>query len=277
MPIHNKSEIISEIIKNLMSSLTVLYEIIFIDDASEDGSSSVIENIIKKVDLNSILIKSNTPLYETMCDNVGFLMSRGVYVMEVQSDLYISDIGFDARLIKYLEEYNFSSISGRGGHSWSNLLDPRERVYDAIFNSMDLRLLLVDRRTVGLMGEDLFERKNLNSTIRQEIYVVDTNIRGPWLTKKIYLQEYGLFDTENFFLGYDEHEFNLRMRKEGHIAGYAAVNIFSDKSDGSTRKVRSGKNAEIYNELISKKNGKKEILQTIKTIKSNICQKIKLG
>jgi glycosyltransferase involved in cell wall biosynthesis len=275
IPIFNKEEIIQEIIINLIESIIIEAEYILIDDASEDKSFDKVKEIILNKNLNAVVVKNKIQLYETMCDNIGIILGKGEYIMEVQSDQYIKDVGFDARMIKNLEKNNFSSISGRGGHAWINLLDPKERIYNIIMKSHDIKLLFEKYSSVGLSGKKLFDKNNIDNKIKEEVYEVDTNMRGPWLTKRKYFEEYGLFDTEKFFLGFDEHEFNLRLNKYGFKSGYIPVKVYSEEKEGSTRIKRTGINQEMYIKYKKEKDGDVELKKRIMGIKSTVCKKIK--
>ena len=127
IPLFNKEKIITEMLDKLIESLTLDYELIIIDDASTDNSKEIINNYLKYKSVNHIFISTTVPIFETACDNLGFFLAAGFYLLEVQSDIIINDKGFDKRMIYALDNNKFCSVSGRSCHSWLDLLTKKKK------------------------------------------------------------------------------------------------------------------------------------------------------
>lgn len=253
IPVFNKDKIISEMLDKLIGSLTLDYELIIIDDASTDNSKEIINNYLKYKNINHVFISTTVPIFETACDNLGFFLAAGFYLLEIQSDMIIDDKGFDRRMIYALDNNKFSSVSGRSCHSWFDLLSIKKRIKNVLNLYSPLSLLLFGTKPVGYVENQLYENKLSRVASLHEIYKADTNCRGPWLINKDLLNEIGPLNTDLFFNGFDDHDFNLRGSKSGYSAGYTPVLMVCDKNEGSGNQVKSGINKKIFEYLCENK------------------------
>ena len=85
-------------------------------------------------------------------------------------------------------------------------------------------------------------------------------MRGPLLVDKKKYLEVGGFDSERFFLGYDDHDLAMRAwNLKGYRSGYVPVGFLSPLADGATRKMRTIKQEfEILSNLVRTQNVSKE-------------------
>lgn len=249
IPVFNKDKIISEMLDKLIGSLTTDYELIIIDDASTDNSKEIITEYLKCKNIDHVFISTTVPIFETACDNLGFFLARGFYLLEVQSDIIINDKGFDKRMISALDNNKFSSVSGRSCHSWFDLLSKKNKIVNILKFYSPISLFLFGTAAVGYVGKKLYNSELTKSVTQGDVYEADTNCRGPWLTNKFLLNEIGAFDTNNFFLGFDDHDFNLRGSKLGYRAGFTPVLQTCDRNNSSSLKKKKGINKKIYNYL----------------------------
>jgi GT2 family glycosyltransferase len=123
VPVFNQEEIIVDALTSLISCMTLEFELIIIDDASTDSSLAQIVSSVPMM-LESDLIRRlrigrlKTELFETACDVVGISITKSPYILEVQSDMILKDVGFDKRMIKVLEDFDdLLAVSGRGTES----------------------------------------------------------------------------------------------------------------------------------------------------------------
>jgi glycosyltransferase involved in cell wall biosynthesis len=249
IPVFNKDKIISEMLDKLIGSLTTDYELIIIDDASTDNSKKIITEYLKCKSIDHVFVSTTVPIFETACDNLGFFLARGFYLLEVQSDIIINDKGFDKRMISALDNNKFSSVSGRSCHSWFDLLGKKQKIINILKFYSPISLFLFGTGAVGYVGKKLYNSELTKSVTQGDVYEADTNCRGPWLTNKFLLNEIGAFDTNNFFLGFDDHEFNLRGSKLGYRSGFTPVLQTCDRNNSSSFKKKQGINQKIYNYL----------------------------
>lgn len=277
VPIFNKADILIDMLSKLIDSLSQPFELILIDDASSDGSEAIAWDFLQNADLASwIFVETPVPLYETACDNIGVALAKGQYFLEVQSDIFIEDAGFDSRLMRALEHGNLSSISGRACHGYGNLLSVKEHLRTCFISGFRPQHIISDFQGRGFMGDNMFRKpKPLR---RKDVYwKAPTNNRGPWMVKLASFKQHGLLDSDNFFLGFDDHEFNYRCGQFGMRAGYMPVNIYSREMDGSTRQKRTGKNLEIYQEMKATKQGPQNLLKILREVPSKGVEKVRLS
>ena len=253
IPVFNKERIICSMLDNLIASLTTNFELIIIDDASDDNSKKIINNYLKNKNITHVFISTSVPVFETACDNLGFFIAEGFYLLEVQSDMIIHDKGFDKRMIKALNDNKFSSVGGRSCHSWFDLLGPKKKIINVLKLKSPISLILFGTGAVGYVSGNLYNSILVGSPLLGEVYEADTNCRGPWLINKHLLNKIGPLDTDNFFLGYDDHDFNLRGSKLGFRSGYTPVIITCERNNSSSFQKKTNKNKEIYDYLFKNK------------------------
>jgi len=81
---------------------------------------------------------------------------------------------------------------------------------------------------------------------RGRIWISDTVTRGPLAIDREKYCEVGGFDTNRFFLAFDDHDLCVRsFVKHGYRVGFTPVNLRSDLAWGSTRKSRSRKQTSL--------------------------------
>ena len=122
MPVFNQEDRIESVLRALVTSMSLPFELIMINDCSSDKSALAIENVLNDLlaDPPNLLarflfIDNKEPKYETACDALGFGLSTGNYLLEVQADMMLVHVGFDAKLLRALQKYDdILMVSGRG-------------------------------------------------------------------------------------------------------------------------------------------------------------------
>jgi glycosyltransferase involved in cell wall biosynthesis len=219
MPVHNQEDII---IKNLSSALKNTldnFELIMIFDNCTDNSENIVINYLENNSIDNLakikIINSSTPLFETTCDNIGFRLAEGKYIVEIQADIEILTYGYNHILSEPMKRYDdIISISGRCTH---NLYDWNDGV----------------GKKGGLVEQPL----QLNPDEYNKFYIGDTCNRGPWVLDRDKLESLGYLDEYNFVLGDDDHDLNIRANLfKNWVCGYVPIEFISLLSEGSTRK-----------------------------------------
>lgn len=242
VPVFNQENAIIDNLKKIIKSVVNSYEFIIIDDASTDNSLFLINDFFTKNKVNGIVISTNIPVYETASDNVGFALSRCEYILEIQSDMIINDYGFDQRMIDASLHPHVGTVSGRLGTSWNCLLSEKKRFLNKLFFYANYFSYEFGRISVKLFNpKDIYCEKDYEKFI-----LVDTNARGPWLIRKTLFDTYGLLDSNKFFLGNCDHEFNYRLKCKRLKSCFTPVNVYSKISDNTTSKKRTAINSDIY-------------------------------
>ncbi len=89
VPVMNEEESLEEFyssLKGVLDELGKSYEIIFIDDGSEDGSFKILKNLAEK-DGNILVIKFRTNFGQTAALSAGFKYAKGDIIMTLDADL----------------------------------------------------------------------------------------------------------------------------------------------------------------------------------------------
>lgn len=121
IPVFNQEEIIAQNLDSVFRSISLISELIIINDASTDNTLKNTLNFLNNINLNKYSIKkivvlsSGTSLFETKCDQIGFEMSKSPYVLEIQADMKILEFGFDKKMLQALKKFDdLLMVSGRG-------------------------------------------------------------------------------------------------------------------------------------------------------------------
>ncbi len=130
MPVFNQERIVCKNLKSLLRNVTMLCELIIIDDGSSDGTLNIVKTVATSLverfqQLMRIRVYSNRyPLFETCCDHFGISVSEGKYIIEVQADMEIVESGFDMRMRNAISHFDdILMLSGRGTEKVSDILD----------------------------------------------------------------------------------------------------------------------------------------------------------
>jgi glycosyltransferase involved in cell wall biosynthesis len=277
IPVFNQELIIVDHLTSLIKNCTTCCEIIIISDASTDDTLSELKFFLLNIksELSSFVFKISLysfrkQVFETFCDVAGFNLSSGKFIIEIQADIRINEYGFDSKLINVLKKnQDIFLISGRGVVSAlkikedydlsngsavaasKNLFYSFKSKIKLIKNSKEIsRNISNNKLNINPNANEFFNlsqagrlgpliehkpTKNLNL-----LYVGDSGIRGPiCFEKKRYVLLGGL-NYNAFFLGFDDHEINIRARQMyDWKSAYIYIDFDSDLDLGSTRKQRS--------------------------------------
>jgi GT2 family glycosyltransferase len=300
IPVYNQSGIIIENLESLLSSMSQTFQIVFLDDSSEDNSLNLAKDFIQKnfmshdLFLSYKIFQSLYSLFETFSENFLIKNSDGIYILGLQADMKIGEKDFDSKLLVALNAFeDIFLISGRGVETFSGVLDSycscagSDSSYDAnlirhlsyliikilkrivanivfcftdYFNSSDtvfdsltelkvennppLSILFptiekfIETGCAGRLGNLINDE--ISTSPKNTMWVGETVMRGPlFFSKKKYF-EFGGFDCNSFFLGYDDHEISLRVwLTYFHRVAFVPINFSSPLANGTTRKPRS--------------------------------------
>jgi GT2 family glycosyltransferase len=117
--IHNHRFLIEQILRGINSSATLPFEIIIIDDASNDFPLNSLKKFINEFELSEYLsrifmYRNLRQRFEVFSDNFGCNQASGLYLCLIQGDMVVNDPGFDTRLKKLLDNHqDVGAISGK--------------------------------------------------------------------------------------------------------------------------------------------------------------------
>lgn len=176
--------------------------------------------------LNSLLtevsfIEQPSSVWETSSDNIGMAYSSpSKYFVLVQADMLISEPGWNLILSRPTEIFaDVFSVSGRCAHSFPAGGDIA--------------------KYQGRCAEDIgvYLTPEQIETYQNRVFYLGTANRGPLLLRSDRLISLGLFDEQNFFLAYDDHDLMARaLLKFNWLAvGYFALQFIMPYQDSTTR------------------------------------------
>lgn len=230
MPVHNQEAIIRRNLAALTECMRGTYEIILILDSCSDNSKDAVLDYFGGLTgalglVRVIVVESDVPLFETVCDNIGFRLGTGKWLLEIQADMKMTEPGFNLRLTAPFLLYDtVIAVSGRCCHS----LDQAE--------------------IIGRGGHAIERPVSDLALDRNLFYVHEVCNRGPLLLDAAKAKAMGYLDEMNFYLDYSEIDMVLRAYDEkGWICGYVPIDFDAPLTDGSTRKTRDAVNEYILN------------------------------
>lgn len=153
IPFFNREFDLNRNLNQLLSSLQVPCELILIDDSSEDNTLELLslwvkslpteQNVLVEIRLYNTLQQQ----FETRCDHFGIEVSQADFVLGIQADMLIQDVGFDNRYLKAMKTHrNLIAISGRGCHTFNEIADAyKTSMGAATFDNMEFFGFLSNR------------------------------------------------------------------------------------------------------------------------------------
>jgi len=182
LPVFNQDQIITRVLENLASSISLCSELIIINDGSEDETQLIILNFFDNLGREKFpnLVKVNLyslkfSRFETYCDDFGIRMSQSKYCLEVQADMFISDVGFDKRMLAFMQAFpDIVVLSGRGVepleqiiHSYRSSLGTESAFFPSEFHFLFHRSVLWSKNVVKKRIKNFFRSSTENSAVIQ--------------------------------------------------------------------------------------------------------------
>ncbi len=192
IPVYNSGRYIEQCITSITGQDQEGYEIILVDDGSEDGSRDICERYAQQYGHITLVHKENGGV--SSARNAGMANAKGKYIMFIDSDDYLEPIALESirRIIAGKEYdyviYNYYTVHGEKKRTVSflkGLYSPKElfkdydiyrkhMYYNSIFNKLYKKEIL-DKHGIffetGLtMGEDLLFNLSYAEAV-QEIYI----------------------------------------------------------------------------------------------------------
>jgi glycosyltransferase involved in cell wall biosynthesis len=217
VPIFNQEAIIEKNILSIIQNMDDHYELIIILDSCVDNTESILLNLFDRTFRENlvriIVVRQDTPVFETTCDNMGFVISSGKYIVEIQADMEMVEYGFNRRLAHGMEKYDdIIAVSGRCTHNFGA------------------------SQGIGKMGH-MVEYPLSPDINRNMMYMYGTCNRGPLVLHAEKLKRLGYMDEQNYYLHNSDHDLFARAYYlHGLKCGYIPIEFKSSLNDGSTRK-----------------------------------------
>lgn len=235
IPIHNQESIIERVLNSVVTMTLGSYEMILILDGCTDNTPSIVKSWVSKQTIDIQVIENIKGLFETSCDNQGFKLAKGKYIIEIQADMEILTLGYNILLASPLEQYpDMIATSGRCCHGLNSSNNPM---------------------SAGKTGEHVKQPHLLLREFQyyNKVFLSHTVNRGPMVLRKSMLEELGYLDEEHYVLGDDEHDLFARAwSQKKWRTGLVPIEVYSPLEWGSTRKPRTTEVQEYLNTRMSK-------------------------
>lgn len=226
VPVFNQQDIIVKNINSIIQFTGGFFEIIIILDFCYDNTEHFLlqffDNFIYKDNkLIDVFIykQPHLPIFEARCDNIGFILSKARYCLEIQADMQMIQQDYNLQLLKpFLIFDNVIAVSGRCCHNFYN--------HNGIGK-------------LGLGIEKTLQQLNIQTN---KFYVYETCNRGPLLFDKIKLNELNYLDELSCPLNDSDHDLMYRASLKGYINGYVPIEFISPVNLGSTRRINNFNN-----------------------------------
>lgn len=193
------------------------YEIIVVDNASNDGSVEMVEAEFPEVQL----IKNTDNLGYTKGNNIGIKAANGEYILLINSDVVITNKDAINELVKCLDENSDIGLVG------PLLKNPNGTIQESAYRFYSLTTPLYRRTFLGKtkFGLRELERSQIKDWDRQTSRDVDWLMSSCILVRRTALDEVGLLD-ERFFIYVSEEDLCRRLwKKKWRVHFLATVNL----------------------------------------------------
>lgn len=222
LTIHNKGYLLPKTLEAIKTMTHwVNTDIIFVLDGCTDNSLSLVyEFHINNPQIKSSIIEA-PDVFETRANNAGARTSKSDYVIFIQDDMLINDMGWNKRILEPFWKWgDVFAVSGNCAHNWS--VNPNSKGIDS------------DGWSDVLFHHDHANKTNTN---RDTFYLRDCVNRGPLAINRTDLECMGYFDEDAIYKqDLDDHDLCFRMQKKlNKVVGFYAIDFVSESSWGGTR------------------------------------------
>lgn len=209
----NTKELLRSCIDSVLGTIkNVQYEIIVVDNGSEDGSPEMIESEFKGVKLE----KNGENVGFAKANNQAMKMATGKYVLLLNSDAIIKEKTMET-LIKFMETHPRAAAVG------PKIIHPRGTLQSKgeIFPYIGKSLLDLFRVSNLLTTETLYKLFPRYYWYENKTRSVDCLIGCCFLIRKAAMERIGTF-SERFFLYGEESEWCYRAKKHDYEIWYVS-------------------------------------------------------
>jgi hypothetical protein len=221
MPIHNQGSIIYDVLMKMFIHTQGLYDLFLILDGCTDTSRTEALRALtthRPAGLCQVTVVSlASGIFETSCDNLGFVNARAPYIIEIQADMQIQTTGYNVLLtVPLVVCPDLIAVSGRSCHT---------------FRPPYIGM--------GKLGGNTEVPHSLPFDQYNQIFLSQTVNRGPLALRREMVEALGYLNEQQFVLEDDEHDLFYRAwTQKGWRTAFYPVEVYSPLAWGSTRKAR---------------------------------------
>lgn len=224
IPVHNKENLIGQVIDGILKSVSDDYKIIFVIDGCTDNS----ENIIKNYNNENFIVLHANDVHEITCLNIALEHLKSTYnpspddlIFTVQDDVVIDEENIDIIFKNLFNEYPYLGyVSMRIG-------------VDVIKSGDTLVEYNLIESEFGHWKE--IPGFNYMPVLYNELIIKEIVVRSPTCMPWKRYKEAGFYDINLAPCGYDCHDMSIRMNKLGYSNAVYALKYRSDLDWGTMR------------------------------------------
>lgn len=220
-------------------AMPVSYEVIVVDNASNDGSVSMVSQLYPEVRL----IVSPTNTGHAKGNNLGIAQARGEYVVIMNSDIIFFNQQDIISIIHYLDTHPAVALLG------PQLRNADDSIQYSCFRPYSLFTPLYRRTPLGKLTfaqHDLAQHL-MTDFDHQSVREVDWLLGAALVIRKAVLDQVGMFN-ESFFLYFADYELCDRIRFHGYkVVYYPDVHIVHYHRRESAQKTFWGGIGSVFN------------------------------
>jgi glycosyltransferase involved in cell wall biosynthesis len=228
LTVHNQEQLIPHVLKGIEENTTGDYELIVVLDGCTDNSKGVVLNYVKQSEAfrGRVTITRTPDVFETKANNTGLKLASGDYVIIIQDDMVIREMGWNDRMSRPFVAFDdVFAVTARTSHN-----------YEFNPNSKHLGMKQdLDNCWCDIVEPcDMADRNNIS---RNVFAVRGTVNRGPLMINHADLKKLNYFDEAFSPQDMDDHDLMFRMRKKlKKVCGCYWIDFVSDPNWGGTRK-----------------------------------------
>lgn len=222
IPSYNSKKITDQclmsLLKNLREESALDYEVIVVDNASNDGSQDVIEQYQPRFK-SFKLIKNRKNVGFSKANNQALKVAEGEYILFLNSDVIVENMNFK-RLLYYLDSRPEVGVCTIRVNLSDGTIDPAShRGFPTIWNSICYFLKLEKLFSIVPYMNRIFGGYHLVWNDLQTIHEIDSPSGAFYLSRKKIINEVKGFD-EDFFMYGEDLDLSLRIKELGYKVLY---------------------------------------------------------
>ena len=215
LPIYNKEHSIQELLFFLHKACTAYanIQLLLFFDGCEDGTERVVKNFFDEHKPIYEVIYHVTPnLFETRTNNLGIMESTGEYCVIIQDDTYIYDENIFFEIASFMDKANNCVILG--GLAGVN------------YYPIGFKLPLGSGQQVQNPIETYWRQDgNTDPTLQEKIFKTDAVMRGPFVIRKTFIDQFGPLDESYVPFCVDDMDICYRAKSLGYDVYCMLMNV----------------------------------------------------
>ncbi len=238
---YNTRELLRRCIKSIYKQTKgIEFEVIVVDNASQDGTVDMVEREFKKVKL----IKNMVNKYYTGANNQSLKIAKGKYFLILNADTYFVDNSIK-KIFDYMEKNKtVGAVEGLEIYEDGTLVP----------NGSKFSTPLLDFYELSFIGKRFKNRKMIDeyrivNKRRNETFDIDVGCDAFLMVRKSIMGKIGGYD-DNLLLYYTENDLCLRIKKSGYKIMHIGNARVIHKVSASVEKLGWRKTDIYYNDLL---------------------------